>query len=106
MGYLKLLYTVWRHLWTTPFRQGILLDDLPFLDDFLKDFRKTLEPVFKKLFPEFLSGDKTSLDSHKAFVVHYSCDTSVDSDVDLASHFDNSEVTINISLSSGEDLFS
>ena len=85
-------------------RQGILLDDLPFLDDFLKDFRKTLEPLFKKLFPEFLNGN--SLDSHKAFIVHYSCGAGVDSDVELASHFDNAEVTINISLSSGDHLFS
>jgi hypothetical protein len=78
-------------------RQGLLLDDLPFFDDFLIDFRKVLEPIFKKLFPD-LFPEGSSVDSQKAFVVYYSCD-GVDNDVDLASHFDNSEVTINVALS-------
>ena len=78
-------------------RQGLLLDDLPLFDEFLIDFRKVLEPIFKKLFPDFLPDD-SSLDSQKSFVVYYSCD-GPDNDVDLSSHFDNSEVTINVALS-------
>merc|ERR550539_102672 len=35
------------------------------------------------------------LDSHKAFVVKYK----IGEDVDLAEHFDNAEVTLNVSLS-------
>ena len=83
-------------------RGGVLLDDLPFLDKFLSNFRKLLEPIFKNLYPDIFRDDGVTFDSHKSFVVKYSCDGSDDSDVDLSSHFDNAEATINISLSQGK----
>ena len=83
-------------------RDGVLLDDLPFLDKFLSHFRKLLDPIFKNLYPDIFSDNAVAFDSHKCFVVKYSCDGSDDTDVDLASHFDNAEATINISLSHGK----
>jgi hypothetical protein len=82
-------------------RQGVLLDEVPGFDDFLAEFRQRLQPIFKALFPELLAPP-SALDSHKAFVVQYSCDGEHGSDVDLAEHFDNSEVTINVPISQSE----
>jgi len=76
-------------------KNGILLDDLPFMDNFTNQLRMTVSPIVKKLYPEFV-GD---FDSHKAFTVFYSCEEGHDKD--LALHFDNSEATLNLSLSDG-----
>lgn len=79
-------------------RHGVLLDDLPFFDQFLVSFRQTLEPIFHRLFPQFGAA---SFDSHKSFAVFYKAEPGFDTD--LAAHFDNSEVTINVSLSQGHE---
>ena len=50
-----------------------------------------LQPLTAVLFHEW-GGD--NLDSHKAFTVQYN----VDQDRDLACHYDNAEVTLNVSL--------
>lgn len=52
---------------------------------------KYLRPITALLYPE-LGGAR--LDSHKAFVVKYS----LHQDLDLSSHYDNAEVTLNVSL--------
>ena len=48
-------------------------------------------PLARLLFPAWVDD---GLDSHKAFVVCYA----MGKDLDLAYHFDNAEVTLNVSL--------
>ena len=58
-------------------------------------------PITRMLYPE-CGGD--CLDSHKAFTVHYK----MGEDLDLSYHYDNAEVTLNVSLGkefSGGELF-
>lgn len=50
-----------------------------------------LNPISQILFPDWGGGE---LDSHKAFTVVYS----EDRDLDLGFHYDNAEVTLNVSL--------
>ncbi len=50
-----------------------------------------MNPLCKLLYPEWCGED---LDSHKAFVVTYK----LDEDLDLSYHYDNAEVTLNVSL--------
>ncbi|XP_069190150.1 2-oxoglutarate and iron-dependent oxygenase domain-containing protein 2 isoform X1 [Procambarus clarkii] len=70
---------------------GINLDELGF-DSFISNLRTTyITPLTRLLFPD-VGGD--SLDSHKAFIVTYK----EGEDVDLDYHFDNAEVTLNVSL--------
>lgn len=77
--------------------EGILLDELGFNEGFLTPLREDyLDPLAKVLFPEWGGG---RLDSHKAFTVKYA----VERDADLGFHYDNAEVTLNISLSDGFD---
>lgn len=60
-----------------------------------------LLPITKLLYPD-CGGD--SLDSHKAFTVHYK----MGQDLDLSYHYDNAEVTLNVSLGkefTGGELF-
>jgi hypothetical protein len=53
-------------------RRGVLIDELPFLDNLMADFRSKLSSIFKKLFPDCVT-QTTSFDSHKVFVVDYRC---------------------------------
>ena len=70
----------------------MLLDELGFDEGLLTPLRERyLSVVAGCLFPE--AGGAT-LDSHRAFVVSYGPEA--DRDLDL--HYDNSEVTVNISL--------
>ena len=72
-------------------KHGILLDEIGF-QDFMNQFRVNfIQPWARKLFkiPDL------ELDSHKAFVVKYA----LDEDTELSSHFDNSEITLNVALS-------
>ena len=52
-----------------------------------------MNPLARTLFGDEYVGD-TGLDSHKAFVVSYK----IGQDVDLGYHYDNAEVTLNVSL--------
>ncbi|KAG8597593.1 hypothetical protein GDO81_002332 [Engystomops pustulosus] len=71
---------------------GVLLNELGLDDSLITPLREQyLCPLASVLFPDWGGG---SLDSHKAFVVQYS----VDKDLDLSGHYDNSEVTLNVSL--------
>ncbi|KAG9487668.1 hypothetical protein GDO78_007462 [Eleutherodactylus coqui] len=71
---------------------GVLLNELGLDESFITPLReKYLHPLASILYPDWGGG---CLDSHKAFVVQYS----VDKDLDLSSHYDNSEVTLNVSL--------
>jgi len=70
----------------------VLLNELGFDDGLLTPLRERyLSVIARRLFPE-VGGD--SLDSHRAFVVSYG--RGADDGLDL--HYDNSEVTVNISL--------
>lgn len=69
----------------------VLLNELGMDEPFLTPLRERLLPITALLYPE-LGG--ACLDSHKAFVVKYS----LHEDLDLSSHYDNAEVTLNVSL--------
>ncbi|XP_027508106.1 2-oxoglutarate and iron-dependent oxygenase domain-containing protein 2 isoform X2 [Corapipo altera] len=71
---------------------GVLLNELGMDEGFLTPLREQfLRPITALLYPE-LGG--SCLDSHRAFVVKYS----LHEDLDLSSHYDNAEVTLNVSL--------
>ena len=70
----------------------VLLNELGFDKEFLTPFRDNyLNPIAHLLFEDCGGG---VLDSHKAFVVKYK----EGEDTDLSYHYDNAEVTINVSL--------
>lgn len=70
----------------------VLLNELGMDENFITPLReKYLRPITALLYPD-LGG--ACLDSHKAFVVKYS----LHEDLDLSSHYDNAEVTLNVSL--------
>ncbi|KAJ6656722.1 hypothetical protein lerEdw1_003609 [Lerista edwardsae] len=71
---------------------GVLLNELGLDDAFLTPLRERyLQPITALLYPDCGGG---CLDSHKAFVVKYA----LHEDLDLSSHYDNAEVTVNVSL--------
>ncbi|XP_028852210.1 2-oxoglutarate and iron-dependent oxygenase domain-containing protein 2 isoform X2 [Denticeps clupeoides] len=71
---------------------GILLDELGFDEGLISHLRELyLSPITSLLYPD--CGGK-QLDSHKAFVVKYA----MHEDLDLTYHYDNAEVTLNVSL--------
>ncbi|XP_076848349.1 2-oxoglutarate and iron-dependent oxygenase domain-containing protein 2 [Brachyhypopomus gauderio] len=71
---------------------GVLLDELGLDEGVVSPLREEyLGPLSALLFPD--CGGRW-LDSHKAFAVKYA----VHEDVDLSYHYDNAEVTLNVSL--------
>lgn len=71
---------------------GILLNELGFDETFITPLRELyLRPLTGLLFCD-CGGN--CLDSHKAFVVKYA----MHEDLDLSYHYDNAEVTLNVSL--------
>ncbi|XP_028270263.1 2-oxoglutarate and iron-dependent oxygenase domain-containing protein 2 [Parambassis ranga] len=71
---------------------GILLNELGFDEGFMTPFcEQFLHPLTSLLFPD-CGGH--CLDSHKAFAVKYD----INEDLDLSYHYDNAEVTLNVSL--------
>ncbi|CAG0896403.1 unnamed protein product [Darwinula stevensoni] len=72
---------------------GVLLGDLGWDVGFLDPLRERyINPVSRLLFPTSGGG---SLDSQRGFIVSYDA---AKGDVDLAYHYDNAEVTLNICL--------
>ena len=70
----------------------ILLNELGFDDKLFTPLRENyLNPLCKLLYPEWT---REKLDSHRAFIVTYK----LNEDLDLNYHFDNAEVTSNVSL--------
>lgn len=70
----------------------ILLDEVGFYKKFVTPLReKYLNCVAGLLYPDWVGR---GLDSHKAFTVQYK----ETEDVDLAQHYDNAEVTLNVCL--------
>ncbi|KAJ8312832.1 hypothetical protein KUTeg_010205 [Tegillarca granosa] len=73
-------------------KYGILLNELGFDEEFITPLReKFLNPIAQKLYPDWCGQ---MLDSHRAFVVKYK----LSEDLDLGYHYDNAEVTLNVSL--------
>ncbi|KAL1524947.1 hypothetical protein AB1Y20_019823 [Prymnesium parvum] len=73
---------------------GVLLDELGFSPDFLEPLlREYLRPLSSAL-PALASLGGAHLDHHKSFVVRYK----MGEDEELAAHYDNSEVTLNVNL--------
>ncbi|XP_038657129.1 2-oxoglutarate and iron-dependent oxygenase domain-containing protein 2-like isoform X4 [Scyliorhinus canicula] len=71
---------------------GVLLNELGFDETFITSLREDyLQPITSLLYPD-CGGCK--LDSHKAFIVKYA----VNQDCELSFHYDNAEVTLNVSL--------
>ncbi|XP_056148003.1 2-oxoglutarate and iron-dependent oxygenase domain-containing protein 2 [Lampris incognitus] len=71
---------------------GVLLSELGFDEGFITPLREQyLCPVTSLLYPD--CGGRC-LDSHRAFVVKYD----MHEDLDLSYHYDNAEVTLNVSL--------
>ncbi|XP_068167128.1 2-oxoglutarate and iron-dependent oxygenase domain-containing protein 2 isoform X2 [Antennarius striatus] len=71
---------------------GILLDELGFDKGLITPLRERyLHPLTSVLYPD--CGGRC-LDSHKAFIVKYD----MKEDLDLSYHYDNAEVTLNVSL--------
>uniref|UniRef100_A0A1A8DV75 2-oxoglutarate and iron-dependent oxygenase domain containing 2 n=1 Tax=Nothobranchius kadleci TaxID=1051664 RepID=A0A1A8DV75_NOTKA len=71
---------------------GIPLNELGFDEGFVTPLREQyLQPITSLLYPD-CGGH--SLDSHKAFVVKYD----MKEDLDLSYHYDNAEITLNVSL--------
>ncbi|XP_043096116.1 2-oxoglutarate and iron-dependent oxygenase domain-containing protein 2 isoform X2 [Puntigrus tetrazona] len=71
---------------------GVLLNELGFDEGFLTPLREVyLRPITALLYSD-CGG--SCLDSHKAFVVKYD----MREDLDLSYHYDNAEVTLNVSL--------
>jgi hypothetical protein len=78
-------------------RQGVILEEVG-LGKVVEAVRVAVEPLARRLFPALLG--ETGLDSCRAFTVDY--DASEDeADKELSTHFDNSEVTVNVSLTAG-----
>ncbi|XP_043228300.1 2-oxoglutarate and iron-dependent oxygenase domain-containing protein 2-like [Amphibalanus amphitrite] len=74
---------------------GLLLDELgmnPEFFDVLRD--EYIRPITAVLYPEYGGA---SLDSHRVFVVKYK----LGEDEDLACHFDNAELSLNVALNEG-----
>ena len=75
-------------------KHGVIMTELG-LDSLVNLIKTKVENVATELFPDLVG--ETGLDSNKSFTVEY--DASEDHfDKDLATHFDNAEVTLNISL--------
>lgn len=70
----------------------VLLNELGFDEGLVTPLREHyLRPVASVLYPDCGGG---RLDSHKAFVVKYD----MKEDLDLSYHYDNAEVTLNVSV--------
>ena len=77
-------------------KSGLLLDDVGFTK-FFDEFRtECLQPICDATFPGL---GFTGLDTHRAFIVHYKADGGEEFDRGLDYHFDNAELTLNVSLS-------
>merc|ERR1719334_1579450 len=84
-------------------RHGMLLEELG-MENFIKKLTDTIEPVARQLYPDLVGS--TGLDSCRAFTVDYNAveePGAVEPDRELATHFDNAEVTLNISLTTGHE---
>ena len=55
-----------------------------------------LQPISRLLYPELIGS--SGLDSHRSFIVTYSASGRPTDDIGLSTHYDNAEITLNVSL--------
>lgn len=79
-------------------RQGVILEEVG-LGKVVEKVRESVEGLSREIFPDLVSRS-SGLDSAKAFTVEYDAEEE-EKDKELSTHFDNAEVTINVSLTSG-----
>ena len=78
----------------SPQTQTMLLQEVG-LEGVVEEVRRRVEPLARVKYPDLMG--LSGLDSAKAFILEYNVDKEM---VDKATHFDNAEVTVNISLNS------
>lgn len=73
-------------------KEGVLLEECGYYEGLLDPLlNKYLKPIAARLYPDYGGG---TLDHHRSFTVKYHAD----GDVELAYHYDDSEVTLNVCL--------
>ena len=77
-------------------RHGVLLTELG-LEPLVAELMAGAELLAQQLYP-----DLGTLDSYKAFTIEYDAETR-GHETELGTHFDNAEVTLNISLTAGHE---
>jgi len=80
-------------------QHGVLLNEVG-LEALVKSLLPTVESLSKQLFPDLVG--ESGLDSYKAFTIEYNSDVK-NHQIDLGTHFDNAEITLNIPLTEGHD---
>lgn len=78
----------------TMVKNGVILDEIGFggfMDTFRENYLQRLCEIF---FPKYIKPED-QLDSHRAFTIEYDPGSEQNS---LGSHFDNAEITLNVSL--------
>jgi len=78
-------------------RQGVILEEVG-LGKVVDAVRDSVEGLARQIYPDLVGS--SGLDSAKAFTVEYDAEEEA-KDKELSTHFDNAEVTINVSLTSG-----
>ena len=80
-------------------KHGVVMKEIG-LETIIDRLRPNIEKVSRDLFPELVG--ETGLDSYKAYTIEYDAD---DKEYlkDIGTHFDNSEVTLNVSLTDDHD---
>merc|ERR1712059_14179 len=87
-------------------RHGVLLEELG-MDHLVEKVTQLVGPVARRLFPDLVGP--SGLDSCRAFTVDYNHvnrgeeETIALPDIELGTHFDNCEVTLNLSLTTGHE---
>ena len=80
-------------------QHGVLLNEVG-LEALVESLLPTVESLSKQLFPDLVG--ESGLDSYKAFTIEYNSDVK-NHQIDLGTHFDNAEITLNIPLTEGHD---
>lgn len=80
-------------------KHGIIFNEVG-LESVIDKILPTVETLSRQLFPEFIGP--SGFNSYKAFTVEYDAEDEKHLK-DLGTHFDNSEVTLNISLTNDHE---
>jgi len=80
-------------------KHGVVMKEMG-LETIIDKLRPDIEKLSRNLFPDLVG--ETGLDSYKAYTIDYDADNK-DYLKDIGTHFDNSEVTLNVSLTDDHD---
>ena len=75
-------------------KHGVVFNEVG-LDSIVEKLQPSVETVAREFYPELVG--ESGLDSYKAFTIEYNADVA-NHQRDLGTHFDNAEITLNISL--------